>query len=137
MQNSTPGYLYSMAAALVGLPCIGTGLGGALIGRARGDPIDAMDSYTVAAFLFMFAVAFAMRLIFWPSAPAGMRRTVRLLITAIFAIEIPLALLAFVEAISLPHSTKHGAIAVTFSVFAVLCQVGSVMWLLMYRPQEL
>lgn len=108
-----------------------------MISRAGGDPIDAFDSYTVIAFLFMFALAFAMRLIFLPQASAGLKRTVRILLSASFALSIPLALLGLVMSLSLPQSTKHGFVAIAFSVFALVCQTGSVFWLLRYSAVEL
>ncbi len=129
------GYLASMAAALVGLPCLGTALGGVLIGRSGGDPIDALDNYTTVTFLFMFVLAFAMRLIFWPSAPPALRRAVRALLTAIFALSMPLAVFALVQSLTLPQSAKHSFVAVIFSIFALLCQIGSLTWLLRYRRQ--
>ena len=130
------GYLLSLAAALVGLVCMSTGLGGALIGRSGGDPIDALNSYTIVTFVGMYGLAFAMRLIFWRSAPAALRRAVRLLLIVVFVAAMPLSVTGLILSISM-QATMHHGIAIYFSVIAVACQVGSLIWLFRYRHEGL
>ena len=133
----SPGYLFTLAIGCVGLPFIGIGLGGALIGRAGGDPIRAMDVDGMVMFILAFAVGFAMRLIFWPPAPPSLRQIVRLLISVVLAAEIPLALLGLALAWQLPPGTRHAVLPLYFSVLAVLCQPVAALWLARYRREGL
>jgi hypothetical protein len=54
----SPGYLYSLSIAAVGLPFTAIALSGALRGRAGGDPMRAMDFDGVIFFLLAFCVGF-------------------------------------------------------------------------------
>lgn len=133
----SPSYLYTLSAACVGLPCIGVGLGGALIARAGGDPISAFDFDGTAMFLLMFAIVFAVRLLFWPPVPSILRACVRLAVTAILVIEVPLAVLGLVLALTLPPTMSTIFVPIYFSCFAVLFQIGTVWWLMRYRQEGL
>jgi hypothetical protein len=132
-----PGYLFTLAMACVGLPFMGIGLGGALIGSAGGDPMDAMNVDGFVLFILGYVVCFAMRLLFWSRTPPGLRRLVRFLICAIVAAEIPLALLGLVLAWRLPPTLHDADLAIWFSILAVLCQPLSVLWLARYRRDGL
>lgn len=82
-------YIFALSAGATGLPFLGIGLGGSLIGRAGGDPVRAFDVDGMVMFLLAFAIGFAIRLIFWPPAPPSLRSAVRTIVTIIFAIGIP------------------------------------------------
>lgn len=133
----SPGYLYTLSAACIGLSFIGLGLGGALIGRAGGNPLDAFDVDGMVTFLLAFAVAFATRLLFWPPVPPTLRACVRLVVTAIFVIEIPLTLLGLVLALCLPPATPYPLFPFSFSIITLLFQPGAVWWIMRYRQEGL
>jgi hypothetical protein len=133
----SPGYLYTLGFAVLGFPCIAAGMSGALIARNADDPINALGNYTFATFIFMFLLLFAMRLIFWPLAPAPLRSSVRLLLSGLIALSIPLAVVALWLAFSGTQTVHHYFIPVYFSIIALLCQIGSVLWLIRYRHEGL
>ena len=133
----SPGYLYALSAACIGLSFMGLGLGGALLGRAGADPIGAFDVDGMVAFLLAFAIIFATRLLFWPHAPSALRSGVRIAVTAIFVLAGLLALTGLVLALSLPPTTPHASFPVYVSILAVLFQAGAVWWIMRYRNEGL
>ena len=133
----SPGYLLTLALGCVGLPFMGIGLGGALIGRAGGDPIRAMDVDGIVMFLLAFAIGFAMRLIFWPPAPPRLRSIVRLMISAILVLGMALSILGLALAWNLPATLRHASAPIYFSTLAVLCQPVAALWLTRYRQEGL
>ncbi len=110
LNQPTSGYGFSLCAGAVGLPFLGIGLGGALIGRAGGDPVRAFDVDGMVMFLLAFAIGFAVRLIFWPPAPPALRSAVRTIVTAIFAVGIPAAIVGLMLSLRLPTSLHHRAV---------------------------
>jgi hypothetical protein len=133
----SPGYLYSLSIAAVGLPFTAIALSGALRGRAGGDPMRAMDFDGVIFFLLAFCVGFSIRLLFWPRARTGLRTLVRLLVTSIFTLEILASLLAVLLAWQLPSTTRNIFLPHTFSVLGILCQLATTVWLVRYRSEGL
>ena len=116
---------------------MGIGLGGALIGQAGGDPVRAFDVDGMVMFLLAFAVGFAIRLVFWPPAPAFLRWAVRNGVSAVFVVGGLAALAGLVLSLRLPAAVPHNVIPVCFSVLAMVCQPGSVIWLTRYRKEGL
>ena len=95
----------------------------------------AMDVDGVIFFLLAFCVGFSIRLLFWPSAAGGIRTFVRLLITSIFTLEILAAVLAFLLAWQLPFATRNIFLPRIFSVFGIICQSATILWLIRYRKE--
>ena len=145
MMNSTAqsklkpssGYGFSLCAGAVGLPFMGIGLGGALIGQSGGDPVRAFDVDGMVMFLLAFAIGFAVRLIFWPPAPASLRWFVRSFVSAAFVLGGLAALAGLVFSLQLPAAVPHKIVPVCFSILALLCQPGSLIWLTRYRKEGL
>ncbi len=121
----------------MGLPLMGLGLGGVVIGRAGGDPDEALNAYAFPLFALGFAVLFSMRLIFWQPVTPIFRRLVRLIISMILAANIPLSLLSLVLASQLPSTVQHTDMPIGASILAVLCQPLSALWLFRYRQEGL
>ena len=130
-------YLYTLSAACIGLPFLGLGLGGALIARAGGDPMRALDVDGMVMFLLAFAILFATRLLFWPPAPPALRATVRAVVSAIFAVGIVAALASVVLSLQLPPATPHASFPVYCSILALLFQPAAILWLARYRQAGL
>lgn len=137
ISRPSPSYLLTLALGCIGLPSLGIGLGGALIGRHGGDPFSAMDVDGMVMFLLGFGVLFATRLIFWPVAPADLRTAVRTVVSLLFVFCVPLSLLGLVLALGLPETLAHRSLAIYFSVLALLCQPVALTWLLRYRHEGL
>lgn len=127
------GYLLSLGMALVSLPCLGIGLGGLLIQRRAGNPLDAMNGVGFVCFVAAFGVVFAMRLIFWPKAPPALRAAVRGAITLLLCTL--LAASAYAVFVAATTSNADGT-SFYFVVLAALSQIGTVVWLLRYRSVE-
>lgn len=131
------GYLMTLASACAGLPFLGLGLGGALIGFTGGDPVDAFDVDGIVMFMLAFAVGFAMRLLFWPPAPALLRSTVRWSMTILFIAACIASLIGLALSIRLPATVVHRAVPIAFSCWALACQPGALVWLVRYRRDGL
>ncbi len=129
----SPAYLYALSAACIGLPFLGLGLGGALIARAGGDPMRALDVDGMVMFLLAFAILFATRLLFWPPAPPALRAAVRAAVSAIFAAGVVAVLIGLALSFQLPPATPHASLPLYFSILAVLFQPGAILWLMRYR----
>jgi hypothetical protein len=103
------------------------------------DPLRALGLPSDIAFTSVFLVIFSCRLIFWPRSPLPLKNFVRAALTCLVAILLVLGPTALVLAIAVVHSRgpmSGGAIFVgAFSTFAVLCQIGSVIWLVKYRRE--
>jgi hypothetical protein len=95
-----------------------------------------MDVQGLMWMMASFAIAFATRLIFWPRAAASLRHGVRVLTSLIFLLGVPASVISLVIALTLPLA-KHTSLPVYFSVLALLCQIGSVLWLVRYRQEGL
>lgn len=131
------GYIYTLGAACIGFALFGFGLGGTLIGRTGGNPLNAFNVDIVVMFILGYAILFATRLLFWPPVPPALRACVRLVVTVIFVLEVPIALVGLVLALNLPPSTPYVTFPISFSIFTVLFQIGTVWWLLRYRREGL
>ena len=128
-----PGYLLTLSLALVSLPCLGIGLGGLLIQRRGGHPLDAMNGVGLVCFVAAYAVVFSMRLIFWPKAPPGLRAAVRVAITLVLCV----LLVASAYAVFVAATTSNAdGTSFYFVVLAAFSQVATVIWLLRYRKVQ-
>lgn len=125
-----PGYLFSLVMALVSLPCLGIGLGGLLIQRAGGNPLDAMNGVGFICFAAAFVVLFAMRLIFWPKAPPGLRVAVRTAITLLLCALLTVSIYAVFVAATTPNADGT---SFYFVVLAAVSQIATIFWLVQYR----
>ncbi len=131
----SPWYLLTLSLGCAGLTFLGIGLGGALIGQAGGDPVDALSVDGVMMFLVGFAILFASRLIFWPQASASIRGIVRFAIVAIFILGVLGSLAGLVLSWQLPATLKNASAPFYFSVLALICQAGSLLWITRYRRE--
>lgn len=133
--KQTSGYLLSLTIACAGIAFVGIGLDSGLIARAGGNPLDAMDGGGFAAFLLAFAILFSSRLIFWDRAAPGLRQIVRIAITSILVIGLFATLWSVVLVVLPHHSGEVLGLPSFFTGAAALCQIASVLWLLLYRQE--
>ena len=133
----SPGYLLSIAFACVGFDCLGISIGGGLIARAGGDPMRAMDVDGMVTFVLAYAIIFASRLIFFKGVGQPVRDAVRNVITITFCAEIVATVFSIWLAVFGPPSTYALSLPVWFTTVAVLCQIGTLVWLLGYRAEGL
>lgn len=134
-RKPTFGYLLSLCAGCVGLPLDAISLGAMDQARRGGDPTDAISGVGTAAVIVMFVLAFAMRLIFWPKATPIIRTITR----ASLVVGLGASILGAVTAVgwlAVGGGGRGGVarfLALWFATPAVLCQVGTVVWLVRYR----
>ena len=140
LRRIPPGYLYSFAAALIGITFIGMGLGAIRNGVRGVDPIDTLSGVGLAAFVLMYVPAFGVRLVFWRGASSGVRELVRLALIALFCAELAAALWALI--LLLTATDRHAVgwsgsdvVAPVFTVLGLFCQVGTIWWLIRYRGE--
>ena len=139
-QSRTPsgGYGWSFAAGLLGALFLFLAMYATYLQSVGRDPIDCMDWPGQVAFACMFLLMFAARLIFWSHSPPKLQNAVRTGITALFCLTVVLSAVTVVfAAIVLDRGGPHTAPIMigSFTTFAALGQIGSVIWLLRYRQE--
>ncbi len=137
-RRASPAYLILFGVAALGLPFLAIGLGALLRGRAGGDPMAALNGEGLAAFLGMWALLFAVRLIFSERTPKPVQDLTRTLISVVFGLELLGSGLALILALGGVRSGQAAAsggvpLAGWFIALAVLCQGATATWLLRYR----
>ena len=133
----SPGYLGSLAAAMLGLVFACIGVGAISEARLGHDQDLALDEYGVPAFLFAGAIGFTFRLIFWRRIPPVWQGRVRTLMTLIVGLEVTgvIAVVAWFFRAAPPQASGLGGTAGSTILLAALGQVGSVIWLVRYRHE--
>ena len=127
------GYLASYGFAVVGIPFLAIGLGATIDQRAGRDPREAVSGVGFVAFVFMFVMVFAVRLVFWNRVSADLQALVRAVLSLVLATELIAAVVALGMA---PWQGAHGAgLATWFTVLGVICQIATLIWLVRYRPE--
>lgn len=127
------GYLLTLGLAITALPFLGIGLGGILLGRAGQDPFDAWDTIGTTCFVGMFALGFAMRLIFWQRSSPVLVMAVRNLLTIVLALLAIATVYALIVAFG-PGETPGWTLI--FVVGAALALIPNMIWLVRYRRVE-
>ena len=126
------GYLLALLGGCLGLT-FGSLPIGAVWEVSRGvDPYDALSGPTTIVFATSYIPLFALRLIFWPRSSQRLRMFTRRLLTGFLIVSF----LEAIAAVVLPvvyGATSASTIVVLFAILAVLCQVGTVIWLVRYR----
>ncbi|MEA1649112.1 hypothetical protein UAJ10_08775 [Nitrospirillum sp. BR 11164] len=140
LRQPSPGYLYSLALAGVGLAFLSVGLGGTLAILKHADVLAVYGSVTPFVFTFALSLGFLYRLIFSARVSASLQALVRQFITLIFILEVIGAVVALVLfyvqwSVSPPPDDGDRAIVSIFMVFTCLCQIPTVIWLLRYRKE--
>ena len=139
-QSRTPsaGYGWCMLFALPGTFFLFLALYGTYLQSIGRSPIDTMNWIGDVAFAGVFVLLFAMRLIFWSRSPPSLQAAVRTAFTALFGLTVLLSAVAVVYALLVTRRGGPHAQPVfigCFTALAVLCQIGSVIWLLRYRRE--
>ena len=126
------GYLLALLGGCLGLT-FGSLPIGAVWEVSRGvDPYDALSGPTTVVFAVAYIPAFALRLIFWPRSSPQLRAFTRRLLTGFLIVSF----LEAIAAVVLPAvygATSASIIVIPSAIIAVLCQIGTVIWLVRYR----
>lgn len=126
------GYLLALGGGCLGLT-FGSLPIGAVWEMSRGvDPYDAMSGPTTIVFAISYIPLFAVRLIFWPRSSPQLRALTRRLLTGFLIVSFLEAIAAAVFP-AVYGATSASTIVILFAILAVLCQVGTVVWLVRYR----
>jgi hypothetical protein len=128
-------YQISLAVSVLGVPFLAIALGGLFDAARGGDPVDAVGAAGAPAFAAMFLIVFTTRLIFWDRTPRRLKVAVRLLITGIAGASVVLAGLAGVVLLTRWDALSDRFFLAWFTLLALLCQIGSVTWVLRYRQE--
>ncbi|TWB21734.1 MULTISPECIES: hypothetical protein [Nitrospirillum] len=134
-RRPSPGYLFHLALAVVGITFLAIGLDGSLKLRAQLDPVEALDGAGLVGFLFSWALVFGFRLIFWGRVPSQTQGLVRLLLSAIFAVEVVATIVALGLLFTQPGGVGGSVLVTVFTLAAALCQISTIIWLLRYRKE--
>lgn len=126
------GYSWSLIVAALGVTATTLALMGALYLRAGRDPVDAVGLPGQVAFAASFGLLFATRLIFSPTRTTATKAAVRGALAAVLGVEVVLAGIAAVLVLSGPPPGLFLGIALAL---ALICQAGTLIWLLRYRSQ--
>lgn len=129
----TTGYSLSLIVALVGFTFTVVSLFGILYSRNGRNPLDAYGLPGEIAFACSFGLLFLTRLIFSDKRSPDLQGVVRTIISIVLAVEVAAALVAA----TLIYSSAHvvSSFLYYFVVIALLCQLGSVLWLVRYRVE--
>ncbi len=131
--RASPAYTICLSLALVGLPFLATGLGGEFIAMAGGESAHGLDTFGLAMFFVAGVMSYAVRLLFWPPAPAKLRTFVRAATIVILVANFIASAIGLIYVLMV----SHDAIPVIFCVLAILCQPFTILWLLRYRKEGL
>lgn len=133
VRTPTTGYSICLIVALVGLTVTVVSLFGILYARNGRDPLDAYGLPGEIAFACSFGLLFLTRLIFSDKRSPGLQGVVRMIISVVLMIEVVAALAAATLILTGAHAV--GSFLSYFIAIALLCQIGSVSWLVSYRRE--
>lgn len=133
-------YLFHLAIAALGITWLTMALGGELRIRAGLDAFGTLRQEGPVAFIFSLSIGYMFRLIFWDKAPDRYRGPIRNCLGLIFFVEPILAIVAVLARFTQGNVQVVGgdsgtAVVTIFTVFGVLCQISTVIWLLRYRRE--
>ncbi|MDZ5645721.1 hypothetical protein [Nitrospirillum sp. BR 11828] len=140
VRRPSPGYLLNLSLASAGLAGLSVSLGGSLAIIKHADAIAVYGDVTPYVFVFALSIGYLYRLIFYSRVQPAIQNLVRCFLTAIFSIEL-IGFCAALAAFYLQWSTfpppdvGDRILVTTFTVFTVVCQIGTVLWLLRYRKE--
>ncbi len=129
----TTGYSLSLIVALVGLTFTVVSLFGVVYAWNGRDPVDAYGLPGEIAFACSFGMLFLTRLIFSDKRSPDLQGVVRTIISIVLATEVFAALATTVLVFAGSHMAS--SFLYYFVVIALLCQIGSVLWLVRYRSE--
>ena len=129
LRRMSRGYGVSLAFGVVSITFLGFCLSGLYFLRHGGDPMNALGAPGLTCFVSGFALLFVHRLILWKRTSPRLRNLVRDGFRCLFALLLLLSALAVLLVILQPAAPGF---IIFFTVAAVLCQIGTVLWLFRY-----